>query len=148
MSYKIEIPEEIIIEGKIKKGRVIVTSKRVVIGFKYLTRSVELSSIKALTLMRDPKWKLFALAVASLVSSVFLYGDNPRSDIYVLPLAVGVVLLIYWWVKRSFVLVLTTQFGREYRIISNTEKELIKIFNAIETRLGLEKEEKSPGLVS
>ncbi|MEM0215357.1 MAG: hypothetical protein QXU17_02910 [Archaeoglobaceae archaeon] len=132
---------------KAKTGRVRITEDRVLFESKEDIKIAYISAIKTIKIRKESKLGFLIAGVIFVLTSALLYSfafgiDSFISAIlfFVLPtlmLAVG-LLLIYWWkLTKSNVLILSMDFGKDVEIRSNNFSELVEIANAIElVRIG------------
>lgn len=132
---------------KAKTGRVRITEDRVLFESKEDIKIAYISAIKTIKIRKESKMGFLIAGLTFVLTSAFLYSfafgiDSFISAIlfFVLPtlmLAVG-LLLVYWWkLTKSNVLVLSMDFGKDVEIRSNNFSELVEIANAIElVRIG------------
>ncbi len=149
----IDIPEKVLYEAEVyeiddglqvKRGVVKITEDRMIFESRGSLSVVHLDDIKMLKVEKSEKigyvvsGAIFLLA--SAVSFVFGIlagiGTFTSALVYlILPIVFTFlsIMLIYWWyMTRSWLLVLTTAFERDLKIRGKSLEDLTKIANAIE----------------
>ena len=149
----IEIPEKTLFEAevfeidddlRIKRGTVRITESRMIFDSQKGFRLVHVQDIRMVNIVKDEKWGFLIGGSAMLTTSLvaFVYGaahgfSSFASAVFffVLPSAMllAAMLLIYWWyMTRSWILVVTTEFGKDIKIRCTNVADLFEIAKAIE----------------
>ncbi|RLI78543.1 hypothetical protein DRP05_06835 [Archaeoglobales archaeon] len=162
------IPEKIIFETEVvevdnlktKSGKISVTERRLVINSDNELHIVDVNGIKAVSMIRDAKWGFFVAGLIFVISAIqlFIVGAyiNQVYDflttllvtlaIPIIFVVSGIMLILSWLLGRGFVLVVTTDFNKNFVIVNKDKQPLEKILNAIEfVRIGEIRTTKSMG---
>lgn len=152
----IEVPEKVLFESdvytvesdlKAKTGKVRITEDRILFESEDDIKIIYISGIRTLKIRKEERWGFLIAGAIFLIASIFLYSFAPRIEsflsailFFVIPttmLAIA-LLLVYWWrLTRSNVLILSMDFGKDIGIRSSNFKDLVEIANAIElVRIG------------
>ncbi len=149
----IEIPERPLFEAevfeidddlRIKRGTVRITESRMIFNSETGFRLIHVQDIRMVKIVKDEKWGFLIAGSAMLLSSVIAYlyailhgvRDFASAVAFlILPSAMllSSLLLLYWWfMTRSWILVATTEFGKDIKIRCTNVSDLFEIANAIE----------------
>jgi len=153
---EVAVPERVLFETnvytvendlKAKTGKVRITEDRVLFESENDIKIMYISAIKTIRIRKEEKIGFLLSGILFILTSVPLYSFAPRIDsfasailFFILPtlmLALG-LLLVYWWsLTRSNLLILSMDFGKDVGIRSKNIADLIEIANAIElVRMG------------
>ncbi|MCS7129965.1 MAG: hypothetical protein NZ872_00935 [Archaeoglobaceae archaeon] len=153
---ELEIPEKILfetnvytIENDLKAitGKVRITEDRILFESKNDIKIVYIPGVRTIRIHKEEHWGFLTAGAIFLMTSTTLYslalGINSFFSaiiFFVIPtamLGIGLLLVYWWWLTRSNVLILSMDFGKDVRIRSSNLKDLIEIANAIElVRIG------------
>ncbi len=129
---------------KVKRGNVKITESRIMFRSNGNAKLLYISGIQMVEIKKENKWGFFGGGLILLVSSAIMYILGLEFGVgsfasalmfFVLPTALLFVslLLLYWWfVTRSYLLDMHTNFGRKFRIRSKNKEDLYEIANAVE----------------
>ncbi|MDI9609946.1 MAG: hypothetical protein QXQ38_02145 [Archaeoglobaceae archaeon] len=152
----LEVPEKVLFETnvytiendlKAKAGKVRITEDRILFESKDDVKIVYISSVRTIKIRKEERWGFLIAGAIFLIASVILYSfafgiDSFFSAIlfFVAPttmLGISLILVYWWWLTRSNVLILSMDFGKDIGIRSSNFKDLVEIANAIElVRIG------------
>lgn len=153
---ELAVPEKVLFETNVytvendlraKTGKVKITEDRILFESKEDVKIIHISGIKTIKIRKEERWGFLIAGSVFLLTSSILYSfalgiDSFISAIlfFVIPtsmLSIG-LLLVYWWrLTRSNVLILSMDFGKEVEIRSKNFSDLVEIANAIElVRIG------------
>ncbi|AAB89990.1 MULTISPECIES: hypothetical protein [Archaeoglobus] len=129
---------------KVKRGNVKITESRIMFRSNGNAKLLYISGIQMVEIKKENRWGFFAGGLIFLVSSAIMYllglefgvgSFTSALMLFVLPTAflfVSLLLLYWWFVTRSYLLDMHTNFGRKLRIRSKSKEDLYEIANAVE----------------
>lgn len=147
------MPEKILFESevyeidddlRVKKGNVKITESKVIFLGTGNFKLVEIPSIQMLEIKKENRWGFLSAGSIFFIASLLMYVLGIEFGIqtflsallyFILPTLFLLVslLLIYWWfITRSYLLEMFTDFGRKLRIRSKNKEDLFEIANAVE----------------
>uniref|UniRef100_A0A7C3ZN26 Uncharacterized protein n=1 Tax=Archaeoglobus fulgidus TaxID=2234 RepID=A0A7C3ZN26_ARCFL len=149
----IMIPEKVLFETevyeidddlKVKKGDVKITESRIMFRSNGNAKLLYISGIQMVEIKKENRWGFLLSGSILLVSSAVMYLLGIEFGVgtflsalmfFVIPTAFLLIslLLLYWWfVTRSYLLDMHTNFGKRLRIRSKSREDLYEIANAVE----------------
>ncbi len=150
---EITIPEKVLFETEIyeiddnlrvKEGKVKITENRVLVRSNGNLKLLYISGVQMLEIRKGERWGHFLAGCIFLVSSVIMYLFGVEYGIrtftsalffFIFPtifLSLALILIYWWFVTRSYLLEISTDFGRKVKIRSKCREDLIEIANALE----------------
>ena len=150
---ELTIPERVLFETevyeiddnlKVKKGNVKITESRVMFRSDGDAKLLYISGIQMIEIKKENRWGFFVAGAILLANSAVMYflglefgASNFFSALmfFVAPTAslfISLLLLYWWFVTRSYLLDMHTNFGRKFRIRSKSKEDLYEIANAVE----------------
>ncbi|MBO8180619.1 MAG: hypothetical protein H0Z19_09130 [Archaeoglobus sp.] len=129
---------------KVKKGNVKITESRIMFRSNGNAKLLYISGIQMVEIKKENRWGFLIGGMILLVSSAIMYllglefGVGSFSSalmFFVIPTAflfISLLLLYWWFVTRSYLLDMHTNFGRKLRIRSKSKEDLYEIANAVE----------------
>lgn len=150
---ELSTPEKILFEAdvyeidddlRIKKGTVRITENRLLFKNDENAKLLYISGVQMIEIKKENKWGFLVGGGIFLLSSAMMYLTGVEFGIknfisaflyFVAPtffLFISLLLLYWWFVTRSYLLELVTEFGKKVRIRSKEKNNLVEIANAIE----------------
>jgi len=150
---EIVTPEKILFESKVyvidddlrvKTGNVKITESKVMFLGTGSFKLVNIPSIKMIEIRKENRWGFLSAGSIFFITSLVIYAFGIEFGVqtflsallyFVLPTLFLLVslLLIYWWfITRSYLLEMFTDFGRRFKIRSKNKDDLFEIANAVE----------------
>jgi len=129
---------------KVKKGNVKITESRIMFRSNGNAKLLYISGIQMVEIKKENRWGFLIAGTILLLSSTIMYllglEFGVRSFVsaltfFVMPTAflfISLLLLYWWFVTRSYLLDMHTNFGRKFRIRSKSKEDLYEIANAVE----------------
>ncbi len=150
---EISIPEKVLFETeiyeiddnlKVREGKVKITENRVLIKSNGNFKLLYVSGVQMLEIKKEERWGHLLAGIIFLVSSAIMYLFGVECGIrtfpsafffFILPtffLSLALILTYWWFVTRSYLLEMSTNYGRKVKIRSKCREDLMEIANALE----------------
>ncbi len=150
---EVSIPEKVLFETeiyeiddnlKVKNGQVKVTENRIIVKSNGNLKLLYVSGVKMLEIKKEERWGHLLAGAIFLASSGIMYLFGVEYGIksfssalffFILPtvfLSLALMLLYWWFVTRSYLLEMSTEFGGRVKIRSKCREDLVEIANAVE----------------